>query len=96
MARKRKKKDQENGWAPQAVLVKKTHPYGTTERDAEEIAIRHAKGSPKEIVEGRTGFRVILRDRQCCESFRGRRHGRHVTVFYCKLKKGSRKKKMCR
>lgn len=96
MAKKKKKRKAENGWAAQSVLVKKTHPYGQTEIDAEETAVRHAKGNPQKIIDDRGGFRVILRDKKCCETFRGRKHGQHVTVFYCKLKKGARKRKKCR
>lgn len=82
-------------WRESSVIVKKTHPFAKTKEEAREVAERHAKKAPRDMVEERKAFRALLRPKTCFEAFRGQRRGAHVTVFWGKVKDDMKKKPEC-
>lgn len=85
-----------DAWVEQAVVVKKSHPYGKTAGQAEIIAERHAKKKARAKVESAATRRFIIRPKECFADFRGQSRGPHVTVFWGKLKPSARRRKACR
>lgn len=83
-------------WAEQAIIVKKSHPFGKTEHQALEIAERHSKNGFRMIMETKGSFRVIQRPKTCFYEFRSQKRGKDVTVVWGKLKKGARRSRSCR
>lgn len=94
--RAKKPKKALDRWVEQAVIVKKTHPYGTTEDQAREVAERHAGRDARTVFESARARRFIMRPKECCERFRNQARGAHVTVTWCKLTSRTARRKVCK